>query len=144
MAQVSRWVLGAILTMTASAALACPPVDPCGRRGGDAYRSGYEARTDLYAPPPEFNPGYDRVVSCDSACGGEIQLPSSFFAGSGGVGPIPSGPEGYGGGFVIVGGSAFAGARASASASASVSVRTSVSISGGGRGGHGGHGGCCH
>lgn len=134
MAWSARIILGTAAALAAGSALACERQAPCGadRYGPSHHR--YDAYVEPYgwrgAPPP-----------CRSACdGGEITLPSSFFAGAGGVGPIPSGPI-YGGGYYYVRGGGFAGARAYASGSASavVSTRVSVHVSGGGR-----SGGCCH
>jgi len=163
MAWTARIILGLAAALAAGSAMACERQAPCGRydapdRYGppahhhdawrddayqhdvyqhdvyrhdvyrhDAYREPYGWRE---APPP-----------CRSACGGgEITLPASFFAGAGGVGPIPSGPI-YGGYYYVVRGRGFSGAHAFAasSASASVSTRVSVGVSGGGR-----SGGCCH
>jgi hypothetical protein len=103
-----------------------------------------------YGPPAYGPPSYPPPAHgpccrpCVSACGQGVGLvlSDSFFAGAGGVGPIPAG--GYGGGYYVVGvGCGSASAYASASASASASAR--ISIHGGYRGGHGGgHGGKGH
>jgi hypothetical protein len=94
--------------------------------------------------PPAYPPAYPPAAygpccrPCVSVCGqGDgLVLSDSFFAGAGGVGPIPAGGYGGGGYYVVGAGGGSASAYASASASASASAR--ISIHGGYRGGHGG------
>ena len=135
MGWTTRLILGAAAALAAGSALACERGEPCGRYEDRRLHQHDMVIQDRYGPP---EPRAYAHRSCRDACeSGEVVLPASFFAGGGGVGPIPSEPYyGYGG-YVIVGGGAFAGARAYSSASASASVRTSVRISGGGRV-------CCH
>jgi len=137
MAWTTRIFLGGLGALCiAGAASACERQAPCGDRYGPA---------PVHAPGPAADPGdaayFDpygpRYAAAPCACG-EVSLPSSFFAGGGGVGPIPSG-EVWGGGYVVIAdGGARSGARAWASASAYASTHVSVRISGGGH-----RGGCC-
>ncbi len=135
MAWSTRIILGLAAALAAGSALACDRGPPCARYdagdryGPPAHRGDVQVYRDPYgwrAPAP----------ACADGCG-EITLPSSFFAGGGGVGPIPSGPI-YGGYVVVYGARSGAYAAASASAYASASARASVRISGGRSGG------CCH
>lgn len=91
-----------------------------------------------------------RAPPCAAACaapppcgcvGARVSLNDSFFYDAGGVGPIPAGDFGYGGGFAYVDGGAFAGASSRAFASASARSSASVSIRGGHKHGYGGKGG---
>ncbi|WP_374575183.1 hypothetical protein [Phenylobacterium sp.] len=131
---------GIIIGLALAAAAGPTLAGECGCRGD------YEAQ-DRYGPPHAYQERayrepYDRQPAppCLEACGGEVSLPASFFAGAGGVGPVPAGGF-YGGGvYVVTFGRAQSGVRAGARAFAwsSASTRASVSVSGGGRGG------CCH
>jgi hypothetical protein len=127
-----RSILGGAAAVAAGAALACERGEPCARYEDRRLYQRDIGVEDGYGPPPPVRAHERRP--CLEDC--ELVLPASFFAGGGGVGPIPSGTY-YGGGYVIVGGGAFGGARASSSATASASARVSVRISGGGRV-------CCH
>ncbi len=115
----------ALTLLSGGLASACSLVHPC---------------APVYGPPasrpccaPCFNP-------CEGAEG--LTLPGSFFAGAGGVGPIPSG--GYGGGaYYVIGagraGDAVSGAAAHAQAHASAAASARISIHGGHAVSHGGH-----
>lgn len=137
MGWTARILAGLALSVAAGGAMAC--------ERGCEYRHDHRYAEDRYGPAAGDvrreayrDPYGHRPAPCRTACGGEISLPGSFFAGAGGVGPIPAGPD-YGYVYVVRGGG-FAGARsyATASASASASARVSVRVSGGSR-----SGGCC-
>lgn len=130
-----------------------------GYPSGGAPHSGYPAYPPpgqgqpypppSYGPPPGYHPPPSHsypppyaggcCAPCYDPCGygGEV-LPMSFFADTGGVGPIPMGGYG-GGGAVFIGGGSGASASASASAQASAQVAASIAFRGGYKGG--GHGG---
>ena len=107
----------------------------CRWSGGEAReRDEVEVLTrDVYVRPAVFE---------------TVNVPDSFFADTGGVGPaFADYGGGGGGGYVIAEGGAFAGASASASASARVSVSIGFRGHGGGGGGYRppSHGcGCSH
>ena len=160
-------ISGLILSLAASAALACPQAERCDHSGYEASDyddRGYDDRDyeeDRYGPPQD---AYDapavwederglymhgiRGADCDCApppcaCGGELTLASSFFYDTGGVGPIPDGGYYGGGGYYIASGGG-SSSHAFASASARASANVSVRYRGGGRHGGGhphGHGG---
>ncbi|MFN3521311.1 MAG: hypothetical protein ACK4YQ_03625 [Phenylobacterium sp.] len=132
MSWTARIILGLAIAAGGGAAMACEREAPCGSGRYEAPPHSHRAWREPYGlrqDPP----------ACLQGCGGEITLPSSFFAGGGGVGPIPAGPD-YGV-YVIVRGGGFGGTRAFAASSASAvaTSRVSVSVSGGRR-----SGGCCH
>ena len=142
-----RTLLGAAAAMTAGAALACgatPCANPDGGRWGDGgsqdwtYEDGFRSeRSYAYEGRYESVREY-RDERRWREGEGEVVLPSSFFIGAGGVGPIPSDTY-YGGGYWIMGGSGFAGAHAAAFASARAAASARVSVHVSGRGGV-----CCH
>jgi hypothetical protein len=96
------------------------------------YIRGHRGESCGCRPPP---------TSC--GCDAGLTLSSSFFDGSGGVGPIPDGGYYGGGGYYFVGGGSGASSHAFASASARASASVSVRYRGGygyrPPGGHGGH-----
>ena len=129
------------------AAPCCIPAPCCVQ--AQPYPPAYGYYDDRRGPPPCRDPRACRPCGC----AGDITLGPGF-AHDGGVGPIPEGGYGGGGGYVMMDGGGSAGAwsgsnaRASARASASASASSAVSIRiGGGHGG--GHstgcgGGCGH
>ncbi len=74
-----------------------------------------------------------------------MRVNPDFFYETGGVGPIPMGGYGGGGGYAVIsgggGGSSFASSNASASAYSSSNTSINIGGFGGGMGGHGGKGG---
>lgn len=127
---------------------ACCGAGPCCVQA-PPYAPAYGYYDDRRPPAPCRDPRACRPCGCV----GEITLGPSFGY-DGGVGPIPEGGYGGGGGYVMMDGGGYAGssagssARASASASASARASSQVSIRIGG-GGHGGAhtsgcGGCGH
>ena len=90
--------------------------------------------------------GYYRDDSRAGYGSSAMQMNPGFFYEAGGVGPIPMGGYGGGGGYAVIsggsgGGSSFASSNASASAYSSSSTSINIGGFGGGMGGHGGYGG---
>lgn len=135
-----------------------PRYDDAYPESGDDWRED-RAYEDRYGPAPApaaygASPWYrdgrrpqplcpcpDRAAWGGAA--GGVRLSSGFFSDAGGVGPIPSGGDGYGGRYAIMGGgSSVSRAYSSAQASSSATV---IIRRGGFSGGHGGkHGGKGH
>jgi len=110
--------------------------------GGDAAWAGDQASWQEWERSSSRSRTTRRPDCTDyEACaeGGDVALPMSFFADTGGVGGFMESFDSGGGG----GGFAFAGAGAEASASASASARVSVRFHARfHKGGGGGKGGC--